>query len=129
MALTTTGHVLMFLLPLFNLGLGSVLKSFSGLTYHIIRFCYGYSFLSLVLSYARPPFKSTIANSSISLYFALIGLTNIVVYLWYNQLSISTLVLVAAFSLFTLSVQAPVLVWAVYKIVSSARRRILYSEA
>ena len=78
--------------------------------------------LSLMLSYTRP-LKSTAANMSGSYY--LFGLANIVAYLWYEQLSVPILALELSFSLIGLAVQAPVVLWASYKLACYAKRMVI----
>ena len=81
--------------------------------------CYLSSLLSLFLSYVRP-FKSSIANMSFCFYTILFGFGNIVVYLWYDQLSISTFVLELAFGLIGICALVTVAVWALYKLTCCA---------
>ena len=94
-----------------------------------ILFCYISSFLSLFVSFARP-FKSTIANMSASYYFIVFGaLANIVAYLWYSQLSVSTLALEVAFFSIGFAAQAPVVVWVVYKFACYVLRKAFRSSS
>ena len=100
----------------------SYLPFSSGLSLEI-RSCYVFSLLSLLISYKRP-FKSTVTNMSVSYCFIVFGLGNVVVYLWYYQVSVSSLALEVAFFLTGISVLAPVVVWTLYKVTCYVLRRI-----
>ena len=108
--------IMLFGLPLFSIWV-LIIELIIEDQYNMnIIYCCASSFLSLFVSFARP-FKSTLANMSASYYFIIFGgLANIVVYLWYNQLSVSTRALEVAFSLVGVSVQVPVVLWALYKL-------------
>ena len=112
-----------FMFPLcksYELVMGTILDN----NYNMNIFsCYFTSLLSLLVSYARP-LKSTIANMSVSFCTIMLGFVQIVVYLWYNQLSISTHTLEVAFALIGISVQVPVVAWALYKFACCAMRRV-----
>jgi hypothetical protein len=107
--------VLLFGLPLFSIWV-LIIEFVIDNEYNMnILYCYISSFILLFVSFARP-FKSTVANMAASYYFLLFGaLANSVAYLWYNQLSISTLALEVAFSAIGLAAQVPVVIWVVYK--------------
>ena len=116
--------VAMFILPLFNISdlIFSNLPFFAGVSLSIRSF-YIFSILSSLISYARP-FKSTVANMSLSYFFIMFGFGNLGTYLWYYQFSISTGALEAAFLLIGIAVQAPLAFWAVYKVTCYAWRMI-----
>ena len=86
-----------------------------------IFFFYFTSLLSLLVCYIRP-FKSTVANMSVSFCFIMYGFLLICSYLWSNQLSVSTLALEVTFAVIVISVQIPVVVWALYKVCYALRR-------
>ena len=120
--------VILFALPLFAL-LVLIIEFLMNDQYNMnILYCFIVLLLSLCVSYGRP-FKSTVANMSTSFYFIVFGLANIVAYLWYNQLSVSTLALEVTFAVIGISVQIPVVVWAVYKCVCCALKRVSSSSS
>ena len=120
--------VILFALPLFAL-LVLIIEFLIDDQYNMnILYCFIVSLLSLCVSYGKP-FKSKVANMSISFYFIVFGLANIVAYLWYNQLSVSTLALEVTFAVIGISVQIPVVVWAMYKCVCCALKRVSSSSS
>ena len=121
--------VVMFLLPSFNIGIHLILihiPFFAGFTYEI-RACYLFSLLSLLISYVTP-FKSSLANMSVSFCFTVFALSHILVYFWYNLLSVSTPAFEAAFVLIGIAVQTPVTLWAVCNVFSYARKSIFFKS-
>lgn len=66
---------------------------------------------------------------SVSYYYIMFALANIVIYLWYNQLSISTLALEVAFAVIGTIVQVPVVAWALYKCACCALKKLFSSSS
>ena len=93
-----------------------------------INILFFYSLLSLIVSFARV-FKSSITNMSVSYYYIMFALANIVAYLWYNQLSISTVALEVAFAVIGTFAQVPVVAWALYKCACSALKKVFSSSS
>ena len=75
--------------------------------------CFALSFLSLLISYARPC-KSTLANMSLSFYSSLFGVCALVHFLWIYKVSIGTTSLKLAFLFIVLAAQLPVIIWVGY---------------
>ena len=79
--------------------------------------------LSLLTSYLQPC-KSKIANISLSFYLALFGILEMIVFLWYWDLSTSTEVLSFISAFFGFITHTPFFVWVLYIISCHAARKI-----
>jgi hypothetical protein len=78
---------------------------------------------SLFVSYSRP-FKSMIANMSLSFYFILFWAFQWTAYIWVNDLNTSTATLRLMFALILVTSQLPVSAWALYHLARYILKKI-----
>ena len=89
--------------------------------------CFAFSFLSFLISYARPC-KSTVANMSLSFYSFLFGVCALAHYLWMLNVSTPTESLKLVFLFIILTAQLPVILWAGYYLAHYLLKKTILSS-
>ena len=115
--------VLIFWVPL----LGFLIKTIAAVLQYqfdtILVGCFLFLLLSLYISYIQPC-KFVIANASLSFYIGLFGVMEMVVFIWYYDLSTSSDLVLLMFIFIGFISQAPFLLWGFYIVSCYAVRKL-----